>query len=225
VIDPFWFDLGIYEFTATATDFAGLSSTDEGSFELIATLESLSPTVTRLCEELHIDKHGICNALQAKLNNALRANDRGQIHVVINMLNAFLHQLNAQNGKSISSDAYRILEQDVRYVIESLGGTAVTSSSAMVIEPLVIEPLSIEPVEPEVIEAVSTEAEVEAASVEVITPEVEVVATEPPATEVVPTDAEVAATEVPVTEVVATEAPATEPPAEATTEASGDTAP
>jgi thermitase len=222
VIDPFWFDLGVYEFTATATDFAGLSSTDDGSFELIATLESLSPTVTRLCEELHISKHGICNSLQAKLRNALRADGRGQTHVVINMLNAFLHELNAQNGKSISSDAYRILEQDVRYVIESLGGTAVTASSAMVIEPLVIEPLAIEPLEPEVIEAVPTEAEVEDASVEVITPEVEAVATEP---EVVPTEAEVAATEVPVTEVVATEAPATEPPAEATTEINDDTAP
>jgi hypothetical protein len=223
-IDPFWFDLGVYEFTATATDFAGLSSTDEGSFELIATLESLSPTVTRLCEELHINKHGICNALQAKLTNAMRADGRGQTHVVINMLNAFLHQLNAQNGKSISADAFRILEQDVIYVIESLGGTA-SASAAMIIEPLVIEPMVIEPleVEPVVIDAVTPE--VEDTSVEVITPEV--IATEPPVVEVVPT--EVVATEPPVVdvvpteaevtpEVVATEAPPAEPPAEATAE-------
>jgi hypothetical protein len=150
IIDPFWLDLGVYEFTATAMDFAGNTSTDEGSFELIATLESLSPTVTRLCEELHISKHGICNSLQAKLTNAMRQDERGHTHVVINMLNAFLHELNAQHGKSISEDAYRILEQDVHYVIESLGGTAATASTTMVIEPVVIEPL-----EPADIEAVT----------------------------------------------------------------------
>ena len=129
ILDPFWLNLGTFDFEGFAQDYAGWITTDDGSLELIATLESLSPTVSRLCDEGHIvvgqgngNGGGICNALQAKIRAAINSANRGNSHTAVNQLNAILHQLDAQQGKSLSADAYRLLNQDVEYVIASFSG-------------------------------------------------------------------------------------------------------
>ena len=40
----------------------------------------------------------------AKLDAAQAAFDRGQTHVAVNLLNAFINEVNAQSGKHIAAD-------------------------------------------------------------------------------------------------------------------------
>ena len=171
VIDPFWFDLGIYNYSASAQDYAGWISEDGGSIELIATIDSLTPTVERLCNESHIAKHGICNAFLAKINAAKNSIGRGNTHAAINQLNALLHQLNAQEGKALSDDAFRILDQDVRYVIISLGGIPKPAELA---EETVIVPSGQEPTQ---VPVIVTEA-VPAIPPDLVTEKAEIVTTQ-----------------------------------------------
>lgn len=128
-VDPFWWNLGDYAYDGWVQDYAGWISTDDGSIDLIATLDSLSPTVDRLCDEDYIlgdtvqgNNQAICSSLQAKLRAAINSADRGQPSVVVSLLNSFLHEIQALRAKHITQSAYHILNQDVMYVIVSLGG-------------------------------------------------------------------------------------------------------
>jgi hypothetical protein len=121
-VDMFWWDLGQYTLTVTGEDYAGWVTTESTSIQLVATLESLSQTVQRLCQEGYITKAGICKSLLSKLNAALAAQRRGQNHTAVNILLAFQHEVQAQADKSIRSEARALLMMDSDYVIESLGG-------------------------------------------------------------------------------------------------------
>jgi hypothetical protein len=59
--------------------------------------------VTRFVDMKWIDNAGIANSLQAKLAN--------------NDLNSFVNEVNAQNGKHISSEAATYLLRDAQYVL------------------------------------------------------------------------------------------------------------
>jgi len=131
VVDPFLFNLGVYNFTAQAEDVAGNISSDAGSFELIATLESLLPTLQKLCADGEISKPGICKSLEAKLSAANNAHDRGNFNAMINELNAFLHELSAQKGKIVSQEAFDLLQQDVSSIIEQFGGVPAVATSEL----------------------------------------------------------------------------------------------
>ncbi|MFW9941593.1 MAG: LamG-like jellyroll fold domain-containing protein [Candidatus Thorarchaeota archaeon] len=78
------------------------------SVGLIYTLESI---------DIH---HGILNSLWAKLNSALRSLSNGNTNAAINVLNAFINEVEAQQGKKISeSDADDLIAkaQDLIYGI------------------------------------------------------------------------------------------------------------
>jgi hypothetical protein len=65
------------------------------------TVESLQHCVHHALEMGHITNADIANALQAKLDGAQAALDRGQPDVAINLLNAFVNQVQAQAGVHI----------------------------------------------------------------------------------------------------------------------------
>lgn len=65
------------------------------------TVESLHHCVHHALEMGHITNADIANALQAKLDGAQAALDRGQPDVAINLLNAFVNQVQAQAGVHI----------------------------------------------------------------------------------------------------------------------------
>lgn len=65
------------------------------------TIESLHHCVHHAAEMGHISKPGIAASLIAKLNAAQAAYDKGNSATAVNILNAFISQVNAQSGKSI----------------------------------------------------------------------------------------------------------------------------
>jgi pimeloyl-ACP methyl ester carboxylesterase len=122
-----WMDLGMHTVTITASDVAGWSVTDTGSFELIATLESLQGTVERLCTLGLIDNRGVCNALVQKIQAAIRKRDSGQLQVAAANVNAFINQVEAQTQKHIPTQAAALLVADAQYVTQHLTGEVMVS--------------------------------------------------------------------------------------------------
>jgi hypothetical protein len=122
VVDLFWYPLNTYKVEAWGEDRAGWIGYHGASFTLIATLESLQGTTTRLCAEGYVTKPGICNSLQQKLAAARAARDRGQVQTAINILKALQHEVDAQVGKAIKPEGAILLLMDSAYIIERLGG-------------------------------------------------------------------------------------------------------
>jgi hypothetical protein len=64
--------------------------------------------------------HGIVNSLDAKLEAAQRAIERGQVHTVINNLEAFINEVNAQQAKHIKLAGAERMIADAEAIIEIL---------------------------------------------------------------------------------------------------------
>ena len=85
------------------------------------TVESLHHCVNHALEMGHITNAGVANALQAKLDGAQAALDRGQPDVAINQLNAFVNQVQAQAGVHIDPMHAEHMIMHARTVITALG--------------------------------------------------------------------------------------------------------
>lgn len=121
-VDMFWWSLSQYTLNVTGEDYAGWTTMESKSIQLIATIESLQQTVQRLCQEQYITKSGVCNSLLSKLDSALAAQKRGQNKTAVNILLALQNEIRAQTGKAIKPEASSILIMDSNYVIQRLGG-------------------------------------------------------------------------------------------------------
>lgn len=84
------------------------------------TVESLHHCVHHALEMGHITNAGVANALQAKLDGAQAALDRGQPDVAINQLNAFVNQVQAQAGVHIDPMHAEHMVMHARMVIAAL---------------------------------------------------------------------------------------------------------
>ncbi|HEX7118663.1 MAG TPA: hypothetical protein VF212_07750 [Longimicrobiales bacterium] len=85
----------------------------------------LSTLVDRACTDLAwITNSGVCRSLQAKLDAAARALERGQPGAARGPLASFLQELDAQHGtgpgKHVSDNAYWLLKINVEYVLGSM---------------------------------------------------------------------------------------------------------
>jgi hypothetical protein len=69
------------------------------------TLDTLPMCITNHWKLGEISNHGVYNSLLAKANAAIAAKDRGQVKTSINILNAFINQVNALAGKKIADTA------------------------------------------------------------------------------------------------------------------------
>lgn len=67
-----------------------------------------------------IDNQGIVNSLNKKLEHAKEQLDKGKTKQAINHLNTFINEVNAQEGKHLSSEAYALLKYNAEYLIEKL---------------------------------------------------------------------------------------------------------
>jgi len=65
-----------------------------------------------------IDNEGVENSLDVKLENARKKIEGGDIKTAKNILNAFLNEVKAQNGKHLSSEAYALLYFNGWYLID-----------------------------------------------------------------------------------------------------------
>lgn len=70
----------------------------------------------------HIDNRGIANSLFAKLASAQAAQDRGQLQVAVNVLNALAREVEAQAGKHIDAHHAVHMLNHIQDVIRTLGG-------------------------------------------------------------------------------------------------------
>ena len=84
------------------------------------TISSLRTCVQHAAGQGFIDNQGVTNSLLAKLDAAQAAQDRGQTSVVINQLDAFIHEVQAQAGKHIDPMHAQHLVMHAQMVIQAL---------------------------------------------------------------------------------------------------------
>ena len=84
------------------------------------TIQSLRECVQHAVLLGHIDNRGVSRSLLAKLDAAEAALDRGQLEVAINVLEAFVRELDAQAGKHIGAVHAAHLRMHAQNVIAAL---------------------------------------------------------------------------------------------------------
>lgn len=85
-----------------------------------ATIGSLLGCVQHTAHEGHIDNPGVTQSLLAKLEAAQAAVDRNQPAVAINILQAFIQEVQAQAGEHIVSEHAGHLVEHAQLVIQAL---------------------------------------------------------------------------------------------------------
>ena len=86
----------------TNPDGLGDAVSDYVDYEPWLTIPTISWTISNIDEE--VAHPGVANSLTSKLQNALKALDRGNINAFENILNAFINQVEAQSGKKIEAE-------------------------------------------------------------------------------------------------------------------------
>lgn len=84
------------------------------------TIEALHHCVMHAVEMGHIDQSGIATSLLAKLSAAQAAVDSGRTDTAINILNAFIHEVEAQSGIHIEAEHAAHMISHAEMVIEAL---------------------------------------------------------------------------------------------------------
>ena len=87
-----------------------------------ATIQSLRMCVQHAAAHGHIDNQGVARSLLAKLDAAEAAQGRGQTEVAVNLLEAFVNEVQAQAGKHILQPHAEHLLMHAQAVIEALAG-------------------------------------------------------------------------------------------------------
>jgi FIMAH domain len=81
---------------------------------------SLILNIKQCYEKEWIDNTGIYNSLIIKAENAHKSYEKGNTKTSINHLNSFLNELEAQNGKHLTSEAYTLLKNNAEYLMAKL---------------------------------------------------------------------------------------------------------
>lgn len=86
------------------------------------TIAALTDCVNHAISIGHIDNAGIGNSLLSKLNAAQSAQDRNRSSVAISLLEAFIHEVEAQAGLHINEEHASYMVEHAGEVIAALGG-------------------------------------------------------------------------------------------------------
>lgn len=113
-----WAALGSHTLVVTATDNVGNTGSSTVTFNVIATLESMSCAINQFYAQGQVDNEGIQNSLLVKLANYER--QIGDIPDAKNYLVNFINEVNAQSGKHLTAAAANSLLADAAYVIAHL---------------------------------------------------------------------------------------------------------
>lgn len=117
VIDLLTLTVGNHTLTVNAIDNSYNQSSSSVTFTVSATIGTLKETVNRFFFTGKIKNIGLYGSLMAKLNNAEKANMKGNFNEVKNILYAFINEVQAQKGKGITPEAADLLINDARWVI------------------------------------------------------------------------------------------------------------
>jgi hypothetical protein len=119
VVDLLDLSLGSHTLVVRAEDTAGNVATTSVTFEVEATLATLRATVERYASEGLISG-GVDRSLLASLDRAVAAADRGNAGAAVRTLDAFVNEVDAQDGKHITSAAAELLRSDAAAVQSSI---------------------------------------------------------------------------------------------------------
>jgi hypothetical protein len=125
VIDTLALGHGTHEFVLAARDMAGHTADQSVVFTVTTTISGLIDLKHRLYAEGGIygpGAAGIVQSLDAKLEAAQRNVDAGLLQAAINNLQAFIHEVEAQTGKHITSTTAAFMIKDAQQIIASLAG-------------------------------------------------------------------------------------------------------
>ncbi|MBD0384505.1 discoidin domain-containing protein [Paenibacillus sp. WST5] len=101
---------GVHTVTAEAQDAAGHSGSAEHSYSVVATFDSLSALTGTFSQETGASGwQGMAASLQQKLADAKAKAAAGKGEEARNMLQAFIHEVNAQSGKKLSGEQAAVL--------------------------------------------------------------------------------------------------------------------
>ncbi len=91
--------------------------------ECLMVLDTLAHCVTHHWEAGQIHSEGVYNSLISKVNAAVNARDNGNTEAAINILEAFIHQVEALSSKQIDSEAAEHMIHHATKAIEELEPT------------------------------------------------------------------------------------------------------
>jgi hypothetical protein len=97
-----------------------MAQEDDACAHDVAMVEALYECVVHAIAQGHLSNAGVAQGLLAKADAAQDAVDRGQDDVVVNILMAFIHQVEAQAGKSILEPHASHLVEHAQRVIDEL---------------------------------------------------------------------------------------------------------
>jgi len=86
------------------------------------TIATLVVCVEHCAQQGFINNQGVTNSLLAELDAAQAAQDNGQTGTAINLLGAFIHEVQAQAGKHIVQPHAQHMVMHAQSVIQALGG-------------------------------------------------------------------------------------------------------
>jgi hypothetical protein len=89
-------------------------------FIALAFLDTLASYKHQALDLGWIDNQGIATSLDQKLENIKKQLEKGKTKQAINMLNAFLNEVEAQKDKHLTSEAYALLKYNAEYLIQRL---------------------------------------------------------------------------------------------------------
>lgn len=122
--------LGSHTFSVDSVDNVNNSGTNSVTFSIIVTPDSLKKEVNEFLGLGCIDNSGIANSLASKMAAVQNAVANGQIQAAINILSAFITEVQAQAGKHISTTCtagghqyhpVQTLIGDAQYLLGTLG--------------------------------------------------------------------------------------------------------
>lgn len=112
--------LGSHILTVTASDIFGNTATKSVSFTVSTDIASLKRITTKFYEKGEIDNQGIYKSLMQKLNAVEKDVAQGHNTSAMNVLQAYINEVDAQTGKQISYFAASLMIGDANCIISSL---------------------------------------------------------------------------------------------------------
>jgi hypothetical protein len=116
VIDVLLLAGGVHDVTVKVTDKAGNVTSSSVSFAVAVTIDGLLAALQHVCALNWVSSQGVCTSLEASVKTAQVLISKGSIKPAKTQLDAFVLELDAQNGKFVNQPAYDLLKTDALYV-------------------------------------------------------------------------------------------------------------